>query len=102
DTALRIALDFALWRRLYGARVWDIPHARATLAHAFVDLLVADCVATACARAVQAAPEQLSLFSAVAKSFVPALIEGAIRDLSIVLGARHYLREGFAAGAFEK
>ncbi len=102
DTALRLALDFSLSRQLYGASVSEIPHARDALAGAFIDLLVADCVATAAARAVHAAPEQLSLFSSVAKVFVPTQVETILRALSAVLGARYYLREGIAGGAFQK
>ena len=101
DTGLALAASFALGRKIYGARAWDLPHAQATLGAAFVDLLVCECVTTAAARAVQAAPEQLSLISAVAKSFVPARIDGLLQSCAVVLGARHYLRQGPHA-AFQK
>ena len=38
DTALRIAVEFALRRPLYGRVVFDIPHARSLLVGAFLDL----------------------------------------------------------------
>lgn len=94
DTALRLALDFATGRALYGARVIDIPHARALLATAFVDLLLGEAAALGALRAVQAAPAQLPLWSAAVKFFVPALGERAIRQAAVVLGARHQLRSG--------
>src|SRR5205823_2804593 len=71
DTALRLALDFATSRKLYGGTVFDIPHARAVLTNAFLDLLLCDCAALAASRAVQASPEQLPLWSAAVKYLVP-------------------------------
>jgi alkylation response protein AidB-like acyl-CoA dehydrogenase len=102
DTALRHSVDFALARRLYGGTVFDIPQARSTLSTAFIDLLVCDCVAISAARALQACPEQASVWSAVAKYFVPATVEKIMRDLSVVLGARFFLREGHPWNMFQK
>ncbi len=101
DTCLRLALRFALERKLYGATAFDIPHARAVLTDAYVDLLCADAVASAATRLLHVAPEQAGLSSAVAKCFIPVTLERAIRDVAAVLGAHHYLREGQAA-AFQK
>ena len=102
DTALRLAVDFALMRRLYGGRVFDLPHARSTLANAFVDLLICDAVAISSARALQACPGQASVWSAVSKYFVPTMVEKVMRDLSVVLGARFFLRDGHAWNMFQK
>lgn len=41
DTQLRTVTRFALDRALYGRSVADLPHARATLVGAFLDLLAA-------------------------------------------------------------
>ena len=101
DTALRLALDFACTRRLYGGTVLELPHARRTLTNAFLDLLLCDAVATAGARAIEGAPEQLSLWSSIIKYFVPVTCERVIREVAVVLGARHYLRD-HASGAFQK
>ena len=102
DTALRLAVDFALTRRLYGGSVFDIPHARSTLSNAFIDLLICDCVAISAARALQACPGQASVWSAVAKYLVPATVEKVMRDLSVVLGARFFLRDGHPWNMFQK
>src|SRR6185503_17814861 len=102
DTALRLVLDFALTRRLYGGRLFDIPHARATISSAFIDLLICDCVAISAARALQAYPGQASVWSAAAKYFVPATVEQVMRDLSVVLGARFFLRDGHPWNMFQK
>ena len=97
DTALRLALDFVLDRKLYGATAWDIPVVRRALLEAFVDLLTAECVALACARALTVLPNQTSVLSAVGKVVVPELAEGVLAACAKVLGARHYLRDGPAA-----
>jgi hypothetical protein len=102
DTALRLTLDFALTRRLYGGRLFDLPHARSTLSGAFIDLLICDCVAISAARALHACPGQASVWSAVAKYFVPATVEAVMRDLSVVLGARFFLRDGHPWNMFQK
>ncbi len=102
DSALRIVLDFATSRKLYGETVLDIPHARAILSDAFVDLLCCDALAILAPRLLHVLPEQMSLLSAVVKSLVPTVLERTIRELAVVFGARHYLREGPAGGAFQK
>jgi alkylation response protein AidB-like acyl-CoA dehydrogenase len=102
DTALRLTLDFALTRRLYGGSLFDLPHARSTLCSAFIDLLICDCVAISAARALQAHPGQASVWSAAAKYFVPATVEKVMRDLSVVLGARFFLRDGHPWNMFQK
>ncbi len=102
DTALRSTLDFARQRSLYGSPVTALPHARRLLVDAFADLLISDCMAVACARAVQQTPEQMRLYSAAVKYFVPSRVEELVQSLSVVLGARHYLREGHWSGIFQK
>ncbi|MDI6407484.1 acyl-CoA dehydrogenase [Streptomyces albus] len=101
DTALRTAVGFALDRRLYNRSVLDIPHARATLVGAFVDLLVSDCLALAATRAVHLLPDQTSVYAAAVKYLLPKLLTETTYDLSIVLGANFYVRGG-EYGAFQK
>ena len=102
DTALRVALDFALHRKVFGDTVANIPAARAQLAGAYVDLLICECLSLAVARAIQVCPERLSIWSSAVKYLVPVMVEDLIRESAIVLGARHYLRESFHSGVFQK
>jgi len=102
DTALRTTLRFALERRLYGESVFEVPHARTLLLNAFLDLLICDCLSVAASRALHVSTEQMSVWSAIVKYFVPATIERAMRRLALVLGARHYLREEHQWGIFQK
>ncbi|MGW3953151.1 acyl-CoA dehydrogenase family protein [Streptomyces sp. NPDC004752] len=101
DTALRTVVRFALGRRLYRKSVLDIPHAKATLSGAFTDLLTCDSLSLAATRAVHLLPEQTSVLAAATKYLVPKLLTDTLHELSIVLGARFYLREG-EHGIFQK
>jgi len=102
DSALRLTVRFARSRRLYGGTVWDIPASRAALVGAFVDLRVCETLALATARALHVVPEQASIWSAVAKYYVPTAIEATMNALGTVLGARYYLREEVSSGVFQK
>jgi alkylation response protein AidB-like acyl-CoA dehydrogenase len=102
ETALRLAIDFALERRLYGDTVFNIPQSRRLLVEAWVDLLISDGLATSALRALHLVPGEASVHSATVKYLVPTLLEDALRKLSVVLGARHYLREEHASGLFQK
>ena len=102
DTCLRATLDFALCRILYNRAVSAIAHARRALTDAFVDALLLDCLGLMMARAVHAAPEQLSVWSSVQKYFVPTRSQATIERLSVILGARYYLRDNHWSGIFQK
>jgi alkylation response protein AidB-like acyl-CoA dehydrogenase len=94
DTALRIVMDFAARRRLYGGTALDIPHVRAQLCGAFLDILVCECVAHAAVRALSDPGEPALFLAALVKYFVPTVVERVLQSLSVVLGARFFLREG--------
>lgn len=102
DTALRTTLHFASNRKLYHERVVDIPHCAATLSDAFIDLLICDCVTASGLRAFHAVPEQMSVWSAAVKYFVPTAIESMMQRLSVVMGARGYMRDEHECGTFQR
>ncbi|MFV2117036.1 acyl-CoA dehydrogenase [Streptomyces sp. Act-28] len=101
DSALHLTHDFATGRKLYGCSVADLPYARGALAAAFTDVLIADCLSTAVSRGLHLAPGASSAPAAAVKYLVPLLLEEAQHELSVILGARSYLREGRHA-AFAK
>jgi alkylation response protein AidB-like acyl-CoA dehydrogenase len=94
DAALFTVLRFARGRRLYGRTVAQIPHARSTLAGAFTDLLIADSLSTVAARSIHLLPANGAVYAAATKYLVPLLLEQAMDELAVILGARFYLREG--------
>ncbi|MFD3471852.1 acyl-CoA dehydrogenase [Streptomyces sp. NPDC058682] len=94
DQQLRTVMDFATQRRLYQRTVAELPHARSVLTWAFLDLLIADCFATTVCRALHVLPRQTSVYAAAVKFLVPLLMRDTVHELSVVLGARSFLREG--------
>ncbi|MBD2070856.1 acyl-CoA dehydrogenase [Leptolyngbya sp. FACHB-671] len=102
DTALRTTLKFTLGRQLYGKTVFDIPHPRRTLVDAFLDILICDCANIGAGRGFHVVPEQFSVWSAVVKYFVTVTLEKMVQDVSVVLGARYYMREEHDFGIFQK
>ncbi|WP_369237476.1 acyl-CoA dehydrogenase family protein [Streptomyces sp. R21] len=102
DSVLRIGLQYAHERSLYGAEIYQLPVVRRHLVHAHLDLLIAECTALPVARSLSVAPSRLSMWSSVVKYLVPVIGEEVIQDIGRVLGARSYLREGVASGIFQK
>ncbi len=102
DTALRVTLDFAESREIFGRKVADTPYSRRQLAECFADLLLADAVSTGAVRGLQCNPEQASVYSSVVKYFLPTLLERTAGQLSVVLGARFFLRDHPHFGIFQK
>jgi hypothetical protein len=87
---------------IFGQRVTEIPYTRRQLSECFADLLLSDVVATGAVRGLQANPGQVSVLSSVAKYFVPTLLERMTAQLSVVLGARLYLRSHPRFGIYQK
>ncbi len=101
DTGLRTVVRFAARRQLYRRTVLEIPHARATLTGAFLDLLICDSLSLTASRAVHLLPGETSVYAAAVKYLVPRMLGDTMNALSVVLGARYYVREG-EFGIFQK
>jgi hypothetical protein len=102
DTTLRLALRFATQRRLYGTTVAALADPRRALAECFADLLGADVLASAAVRAAHVDARSLSLYSAIVKVAVPAVVESIVDRCATVLGARSYLRDVLPWSLFQK
>lgn len=102
DHVLRIALDFAERRELFGRRLVDLPQARHVLACAAADVLAGEALAMVAARSVHTATDELSVVSAVTKYLVPTGTEAVIGELTRLLGARAFLKDVHARGMFQK
>jgi alkylation response protein AidB-like acyl-CoA dehydrogenase len=102
DAALRLALQFALGRRLYGTTVFALPDPQRALAECFADVLGADVLAGAAVRAAHVDPRSLSLYSAIVKVAVPAIVESIVDRCATVLGARSYVRDMHPWSLFQK
>ncbi|MEU9887714.1 acyl-CoA dehydrogenase family protein [Sphaerisporangium sp. NPDC051011] len=102
DTAMRVTLDFVTERVIFGQKVIDVPYTRRQLAESFADMIVADAVTTGAVRGLQANPGQASVYSSVVKYYVPTSLERTLSQLSVVLGARLYLRSHPHYGIYQK
>ncbi|MER6528554.1 acyl-CoA dehydrogenase family protein [Streptomyces sp. NPDC001508] len=102
DHALRLGLDFAEERELYGRRLIDLPQARHLLTGAAADILLHEAVALVAARAVQSQTAELGVTSAVTKYLLPTGTDQVIADLTGLLGARAFLKGVHADGRFAK
>lgn len=102
DHVLRIALDFAERRELFGRRLIDLPQARHVLACAAADVLAGEALAMVAARSVHTVTDELSVVSAVTKYLVPTGTEAVIGELTRLLGARAFLKDVHARGMFQK
>ena len=94
DTQLRTVTRFAQERRLYQRTVAEIPHARSLLTDAYLDLLTCDAFTTTVCRALHVLPAQCSVYAPAVKYLVPTIVQEAVDNLAVVLGARSFLREG--------
>ncbi|MFC4050202.1 acyl-CoA dehydrogenase family protein [Actinomadura syzygii] len=102
DAVVRIGMEYARSRTLYGADIYQIPVIRDHLVKAHLDLLIAECTTLPVARTLTVAPGRLSLWSSIVKYFVPVMGEEVVASIGTVLAARGYLREGVAHGVFQK
>lgn len=102
DSALRLVTDFAIKRKLYDARVTDLPHAREVLANAYLSQLIGECASIVAARGLHLYPRQYCSWSSIAKVQVTHLVDHACQQLAAILGARYYMREQHHEGMFQK
>jgi alkylation response protein AidB-like acyl-CoA dehydrogenase len=102
DSALQLVLEFAKQHRLYNRYLIELPQTRRTLGEVFTKLIVTEVVSIVASRCIQALTEEMSIVSAITKSFVPSTVDEIIDQLSEQLGARAFLTEQYENGMFQK
>ncbi|MFJ4579128.1 acyl-CoA dehydrogenase family protein [Streptomyces echinatus] len=102
EHALRLAHAFAAGRAMYGTTLLRLPLARRVLGRAAASLALADAAALLAARAAHCLTGEMSVVSALVKAGVPEIVQLAVDDLAELLGARGFLTEHHADGAFQK
>lgn len=102
DHALRLAAGFAADRPRHGGTLIDLPRVRRLLGEAAAKLLLAEATAVVAARGVCALPAEMSVVSAVAKAFVPTVVQRLIDEVAELVGLRGFLHTGYAHGQFAK
>ncbi|RFU41880.1 acyl-CoA dehydrogenase [Actinomadura logoneensis] len=101
EAGLDATARFTDARVLYGRPLGDMPLIRSVLADAYADLLICDCLGLVAARSAHLVPDQMSLYASAVKYFVATLLTDAMYELSRVLGAQFYIRDG-EYGIFQK
>nr|AGS49324.1 acyl-CoA dehydrogenase, short-chain specific [uncultured bacterium esnapd2] len=97
DHALDLARRFASDRALYDRKLTDLPHVQRILEESEAQLKLAEAVSVMAARGVHEFTSEMSVISAVAKAFVPSVVQRVINRLAELMGLR-----GFLAGEFAK
>ncbi|MFE7462552.1 acyl-CoA dehydrogenase [Streptomyces sp. NPDC057499] len=94
DTSLRVTLHHVRRRRLYGRDAAAIPMVRTTLANAFADQLLCEAFAAVAARSLHLLPESGSVYAPAVKYLLAGVLLDALEQLSLVMGAEFYRRDG--------
>ncbi|HZN19032.1 MAG TPA: AMP-binding protein [Micromonosporaceae bacterium] len=102
DLGLALAHDLVNERWLYGGRLGDLPEARRQLGEAYAMLFVAEAVGIVATRLAHTAPEQMSVVSAVVRSFVPVVVDDVLARCGSLLGARAGQSGGYTDSLFGK
>ncbi|MGB4778769.1 acyl-CoA dehydrogenase [Microbacterium sp.] len=92
EAALHETIRYGRDRELYGGTVLDIPHARALVATALADMLVADAMSAATVRALHLSPRECFVLTAACKYLSPRLLIEAMQQISVVAGSTFYAR----------
>ncbi|CAM5709859.1 acyl-CoA dehydrogenase [Streptomyces viridifaciens] len=102
DHGLRVLRRFLGERMLHGRRLADLPHARAVAGRAVARLMLAEALAATSTAVAHEAPGELAAVSAIAKALAPTLVQGQLRLIGDLLGARGFLRDVEGYGTFGK
>ncbi|MGW6208645.1 acyl-CoA dehydrogenase family protein [Streptomyces sp. NPDC055089] len=102
DTALRLGVDYARNRRLYGRTLGDLPRVRRIIGEVYAAQLLAEATGLVAARSVHALPGEMSVVSAVAKALIPDLAQNVLDRVAELLGVRSFLTQEYADGLFAK
>ncbi|MER6169540.1 acyl-CoA dehydrogenase family protein [Streptomyces violaceorubidus] len=102
DTAVRIAVDYARHRSLYGRTLAELPRVRRILGEISAAQLLAEATGLVASRSIHALPGEMSVISAITKALVPDLAQHIIDRTAELLGVRGFLSEQYADGTFAK
>lgn len=102
DHALSLAYRFAADRRLYDRALFDMPQVRRSLGEHCARALLAESVSLLAGRLAHTLPGELPVVSALAKAFVPTVVDELVSGCAELLGARAFLTDVYAHGAFAK
>jgi len=101
-SACDIVERFAGQRRLYGKTLASLPWKQRQLQRARADINACDWISHAMMRILHVMPGCYGLYAAALKAYVPVRMDQTLKQLSVTLGARFFLRDEQHLGAFGK
>lgn len=102
EHALRIAARFVSERIIRDRPLIERAYPASILSRCAGLLAAAECAALVGARSIHGLTGELSVSSAIVKSFAPTVVDVIIAELTELLGVRSYLTDHYAHGAFQK
>ncbi|GAB3984130.1 acyl-CoA dehydrogenase [Plantactinospora veratri] len=102
DHALRLTWDFVTRRRLYEHLLVDMPHVRRTLGELCARAFLVESASILAARLTHTATGEMPVVSALVKAFVPTVVDELVAGCAELLGARAFMTNVYAHGAFAK
>ncbi|MFF7591551.1 acyl-CoA dehydrogenase family protein [Kitasatospora purpeofusca] len=102
EQALRIAARFAAERVIQKRPLAERPYPASVLSKCAAMLAATEAAALVGSRSVHSLTAEMTVTSAVVKALAPTLIDSALGDLAELLGARSFLTDVHAHGAFQK
>lgn len=102
EHALRLAAAFAAERIIQRGPLLGRAYPRAIVGRCAALLAAAEATALVSARSIHTLTGEMSVISAVVKALAPTLIDAMLGELAELLGARSFLTDVYAHGAFQK
>ncbi|WP_414942500.1 acyl-CoA dehydrogenase family protein [Amycolatopsis sp. cmx-11-51] len=102
EHALRLAAAFAAERIIQRRPLLARAYPRAALGRCAALLAAAEATAVVSSRSIHALTGEMSVISAVVKALVPTLTDVMLGEVAELLGARSFLTDVYAHGAFQK
>lgn len=102
DSAIEMTSEMVRRQRMYGKYLIELDTVQTNLANAVVTLWLAEVSSWFAARHANFLVDEMSIVSTIAKGKVPSMVATQLSLLEEQMGARGFLEDLFADGAFEK
>ncbi|CAI0732432.1 Acyl-CoA dehydrogenase, short-chain specific [Serratia rubidaea] len=102
DAGIKLTLELVQQHRLYGRRMIELDTVQTLLAESTTVAWLSEVTAWVAARHAGYLPQEMSVISALAKAAIPSLVAQQLTRLEEQMGARGFVSDLYAGGAFQK
>ncbi|MEQ1963773.1 acyl-CoA dehydrogenase [Xenorhabdus khoisanae] len=102
DAGIKLTAELAQQHRLYGRRMIELDTVQSLLAESMLISWMTEVTAWIAARHASFMPQEMSIVSALAKAIIPSLVAQQLTSLEEQMGARGFISDLYADGAFQK